>query len=429
MPKSTILLGDVRKRLAEIPDGSVRTVITSPPYFGLRDYGTASWEGGDDNCEHTISANDADGKAVFAERVTRGDRTACLKCGAARIDAQIGLEETPDAYVAEMVDLFRDVRRVLADDGTLWLNLGDSYAGGGGGNYNKTGVSQAGGQHIANVRNRPKWLENAGVKPKDLIGIPWRVALALQQDGWYLRSDIIWHKPNPMPESVTDRPTKSHEYVFLLSKSPKYFYDHEAIKEDGVVPAGTKYAKGSEERAAQTKVNARPPEYKIAEGKRNKRDVWSINTKPFKGAHFAVMPEALVEPCVLAGTSEKGKCSECGSPLVRITHRGERPSVDRSETNKYPETIAPNRKVGGQYQKWLDENPTKTLGWQPTCDCGAEVVPDTVLDPFTGSGTVAVVANRHGRNFIGTELNPDYAEIAKERITESAPMFNEVEIR
>jgi DNA modification methylase len=365
--KSTILIGDARKRLAELPEKSVRCVITSPPYFGLRDYGTADYEGGDPNCEHTISRPDAEKTAKQDERVTRGKRTECLNCGATRVDKQIGLEETPDAYVAEMVALFREVWRVLADDGTLWLNIGDSYAGGGGGNYNKTGISQAGGQHIANVRNRPEWLDNAGVKPKDLIGIPWRVALALQQDGWYLRSDIIWHKPNPMPESVTDRPTKSHEYVFLLTKSAKYYYDHEAVKEPVAEATVGRMKRGTS--ATHKNINGAPgqtkhglaqprdydPDRTVAE-KRNKRSVWTVNTKPFKGAHFAVMPEALVEPCVLAGS-------------------------------------APG---------------------------------DTVLDPFTGSGTVAVVALRHGRNFVGTELNPDYAEIAQKRITGDAPLMNGV---
>ena len=311
MPHARILVGDVRTRLAEIPDGSVRTCITSPPYFGLRDYGH---------------------------------------------DGQIGLEQTPDDYVNELVEVFREVRRVLSDDGTLWLNLGDSYAGSGvGGGGNRKGNEN--GQHDAlKALGRPP--VPTGLKPKDLIGIPWRVAFALQQDGWYLRSDIIWHKPNPMPESVTDRPTKSHEYLFLLTKSPRYYYDHEAIKEDGVIPAGTKVAKGSAERQGLKGVNARPPEYKVYDGKRNKRDVWTINTKPFKGAHFAVMPEALAEPCILAGS-------------------------------------APG---------------------------------DTVLDPFAGSGTVAVVALRHGRNFVGTELNPEYSEIAQNRIYDDAPMFYQIEV-
>ena len=373
--KSLILIGDARKRLAELPAGSARTCITSPPYFGLRDYGTASWEGGDENCQHTISAKDADNKAVFSERVTRGDRSGCVNCGAMRVDSQIGLEPTPDAYVAEMVELFREVWRVLADNGTLWLNLGDSYVGGKGQSgqgspdfqaeraKNGESINQAYHQIAGSKQTRPTddraKMREAGLKPKDLIGIPWRLAFALQADGWYLRSDIIWAKPNPMPESVRDRPTKSHEYVFLLSKSPRYYYDHEAIKEDGVIAAGTKGAKGSAERQGIKGVNARPPEYKVYDGKRNKRDVWTISTKPFKGAHFAVMPEALVEPCVLAGSAEG----------------------------------------------------------------------DTVLDPFTGSGTVAVVANRHGRDFIGTELNPEYGEIAYNRITNDAPLMNEVEIR
>jgi DNA modification methylase len=295
-----ILTGDCREMLRTLEAGSVRTCITSPPYFGLRDYGH---------------------------------------------DGQIGLEQTPDDYVNELVKVFREVRRVLSDDGTLWLNLGDSYAGSGKGGQSAEKRSEGWQPEYANKG------ATYGLKPKDLIGIPWRVAFALQADGWYLRSDIIWHKPNPMPESVTDRPTKSHEYLFLLTKSPRYYYDHEAIKEDGVIQAGTKYAKGSEERQAQPGVNARPPEYKIADGKRNKRDVWTVTTKPFKGAHFAVMPEALVEPCVLAG-SAKG---------------------------------------------------------------------DTILDPFTGSGTVGVVALKHRRNFVGTELNPEYVEIAEQRLNGVEP--------
>ena len=307
--KSTILIGDARKRLAELPAGSARTCVTSPPYFGLRDYGEAD---------------------------------------------QIGLEETPDAYVTQMVELFREVWRVLADDGTLWLNLGDSYAG------NNSRASDNGRAGYGNEREGVFKRGGEGLKNKDLIGIPWRVAFALQADGWYLRSDIIWHKPNPMPESVTDRPTKSHEYLFLLTKSPRYYYNHEAVKEDALTPPMARN-KNAEGYVADFPSGERfSPGERVygADGKRNKRDVWTIATKPFRGAHFAVMPEALVEPCILAG-SEEG---------------------------------------------------------------------DTVLDPFTGSGTVAVVANRHGRNFVGTELNPEYAEIAKARIKNDNPMFNEVEV-
>ena len=330
--KARILIGDARKRLAELPAGSVRTCITSPPYFGLRDYGTASWDGGDPECPHTgkpmaTKANinrNTGGNDVKNATALEFFRERCERCGAMRVDSQMGLEETPEAYVEEMVLLFREVWRVLADDGTLWLNLGDSYG-----------------------------------KEKQLQGIPWRVALALQADGWTLRQDIIWAKPNPMPESVTDRCTKSHEYVFLLSKSARYYYDHVAVKEDSVytdarLDKGRSVYNGKRDGKEGNGQRA----FVVVNDKRNRRDVWTIASKPFKGAHFAVMPEALVEPCVLGGSAEG----------------------------------------------------------------------DTVLDPFTGSGTVAVVALQHGRNFVGTELNPEYGQIAKDRITKAAPMFNEVEI-
>ena len=289
MPTARVLVGDVRQRLAELQDCSVQTCVTSPPYWGLRDYGH---------------------------------------------DGQIGLEQTPDEYVAELVEVFREVRRVLADDGTLWLNLGDTYGPG-----------------------------------KQLQGIPWRVAFALQSDGWWLRQDIIWAKPNPMPESVTDRCTKAHEYVFLLTKSARYYYDAAAIAEP--------FLHGDMQREAKRRKAAgllRTGEYMVGSGRndgdsytggvgfasakdtRNKRDVWTIATKPYAGAHFAVMPEALAEPCILAGS---------------------RPG-------------------------------------------------DLVLDPFTGSGTVGVVALRHDRDFIGTELNPEYAALAEARIYDDGPLMNAV---
>jgi len=227
--------GDCLESLRRLPDQCVQTCVTSPPYWGLRDYG---------------------------------------------VDGQLGLEPTPDEYVEKMVAMFREVWRVLRDDGTVWLNLGDSFASGG--------------------RGGPD------LKPKDLYGVPWRVAFALQADGWYLRQDIIWHKPNPMPESVTDRCTKAHEYIFLLSKKARYFYDNEAIKEEGVIPAGVRAAKGSSERAAQPGVNSRPPEYKIYDGKRNKRSVWTLPTQPYPGAHFATFPPKLIEPCILAGAPKVG---------------------------------------------------------------------------------------------------------------------------
>ncbi len=245
----TQYVGDARAVLRTLPAESVHCCVTSPPYFGLRDYGTATWEGGDTACDHLRPAAHgyrpfetstlgpkADG--ISAENSAHGDgvkrqqyKGACAKCGARRVDSQIGLEETPDAFVSEMVAVFREVRRVLRDDGVLWLNLGDSYASGGRATY-RSGASQNKGQHVQNDMPRP--VEAPGIKPKDLLGIPWMVAFALRADGWYLRQDIIWSKPNPMPESVTDRCTKAHEYLFLLSKSERYHYDADAIKEDSV---------------------------------------------------------------------------------------------------------------------------------------------------------------------------------------------------
>ena len=220
----------------------------------------------------------------------------CPDCGAIKKDNQIGLEQTPKEYIENMVDVFNHVKELLADDGTLWVNIGDSYSSGG--RTSTTNQSLRGNTEYGVTR--PPVIQ--GIKPKDLIGIPWMLAFALREAGWYLRQDIIWHKPNPMPESVTDRCTKSHEYIFLLSKSDKYYFDHLAIKEQGVTPAGTKGAKGSVERQNQFGVNARPPEYKIYDGMRNKRDVWSVNVRPYKGAHFATYPTALIEPCILAGS-------------------------------------------------------------------------------------------------------------------------------
>ena len=258
-----ILVGDCRERLAELPDESVHCCVTSPPYYGLRDYG---------------------------------------------VDGQLGLEESPDAYVAGLVEVFREVRRVLRDDGTLWLNLGDSYAGGGGFSPDSPS-NRAGSKQTTQKGAKPGGIKPQGVvKPKDLIGIPWRVALALQADGWYLRSDIIWHKPNPMPESVRDRPTSAHEHLFLLAKSGRYYYDADAIAEEsinaGLVVSynGTQKNDGHENR---TYPGAKPRDIEVPPT-RNRRNVWTIATKPFSEAHFAVYPPDLIEPCIKAGCPEGG---------------------------------------------------------------------------------------------------------------------------
>lgn len=257
-PDITVYLGDCVDSMKTMPDQSVQTCITSPPYFGLRDYG---------------------------------------------VDGQIGLEQSPEAYVAKLVEVFREVKRVLMDDGTLWLNLGDSYAGSGKGQYldgeNDPKKKKTKGMKLNNG-NVP-----LGLKPKDLMGIPWRVAFALQADGWYLRQDIIWHKPNPMPESVTDRCTKSHEYIFLLSKSNKYYFDNEAIKEHAN-PDSTVRDRDN------TRLNNTPGRTKMAGLKvndyetRNKRSVWTVTTNPTSIAHFATFPPDLIEPCVLAGCPVSG---------------------------------------------------------------------------------------------------------------------------
>jgi DNA modification methylase len=257
-----ILIGCCIKRLDEVAPKSVRSIVTSPPYWGQRDY---------------------------------------------RSLGQIGLEENPALYVTRLVQVFRKARRVLRDDGTVWLNLGDTYAGGGaggGGSFSRDRI------HLANKNEQAHWKAKNGRVPngfkcKDLIGVPWRVAFALQEDGWFLRQDIIWHKPNPMPESVGDRCTKSHEYIFLLAKSHKYFFDPEGIRERGVYPAGTRAAKGSAKRAADGRVNSRPAEYKVYDGFRNKRSVWTVSTKPSKQEHYATFPAELIEPCILAG-SQRG---------------------------------------------------------------------------------------------------------------------------
>jgi DNA modification methylase len=299
-----IIQGDCIQGMKTLPDRCVQTCITSPPYFGLRDYGTAIYEGGNLDCEHSISGW-SDNLKPDCDRPERDGtkRQFCLKCGAKRIDDQIGLEETPEKYVEKMVAVFREVKRILRDDGTVWLNLGDSYCGSGGAG-NQFGQLDSG----LNKYKQAGTPKEIGLKPKDLIGIPWRVAFGLQADGWYLRQDIIWHKPNPMPESVTDRCTKSHEYIFLLSKSKNYYFDHEAIKEQAttVPTVRNKAAEGYQADYAKGDRFSEGERIYGADGKRNKRSVWTVNLKPYGGAHFATYPPELITPCVLAGCPEGG---------------------------------------------------------------------------------------------------------------------------
>jgi DNA modification methylase len=299
----TVIQGDALEKLSSLDSDSVQCCVTSPPYWGLRDYGTATWEGGNDDCDHKrfnaylTGLNGTD----EAQRNGKFFKDVCQKCGAKRSDSQLGLEETPEQYVTKMVEVFREVRRVLKNDGTLWLNLGDSYA---------SDTKGSGGSSEKQLRNNGSRYENIqrlnhGLKSKDLCGIPWRVAFALQADGWYLRSDIIWHKPNPMPESVTDRPTKAHEYLFLLTKSERYLYDADAIRE-----AYTGHATGADGYFGHVDATKIFKDRNDSGGTcgngsslgRNKRSVWTVPTAPYSEAHFATFPPDLIKPCILAGS-------------------------------------------------------------------------------------------------------------------------------
>jgi DNA modification methylase len=379
-----ILIGDVLDGLRTLDAGSVQCCVTSPPYLWLRDYG---------------------------------------------IDGQIGLEATPDAYVAKMVDVFREVRRVLRDDGVCFLNLGDSYFGGDGRNRNGmaesgvgAGKSKPGSDGDLGIRlagTRPTSME--GMKPKSLMMIPWRVALALQADGWYLRSVIVWAKKSPMPESVTDRPTSSWEPIFLLAKGERYFYDAEAVKEQTTEASGwaKQRAKGedtwkyndTEERIAATGGNNKGTPGTF--GTRNQRNVWHLGPEPYSEAHFATFPTEIPRRAILAGTSEKGACPDCGAPWKRITSREK---LTRERPNDFTKRDG-EEGTGNSCANTVAGVATKTLGWEPTCKCGnPNTVPCVVLDPFLGSGTTIAVARTLGRHGVGCELNPAYAELARERI-------------
>ena len=390
-------------RSLPIPDNNVDCVVTSPPYWGLRDYGIGEWLGGDEGCDHKGPAHRT--QAGFNERwygkqfqedkqgsLHEPYKDICGKCGAKRIDNGIGLEPTPDKYCANMVEVFREVWRVLKPTGTVWLNLGDSYA------------------------------------DKQLTGMPWRVAFALQADGWYLRSDIIWSKPNPMPESVTDRPTKAHEYVFLLTKSPRYYYDADAIREVAQ-NWGTRDRTNGKYHNEGTGLTPHSgfAESNYAESGRNKRSVWEITTQPYPEAHFATYPEKLVEPCILAGTSEKGVCARCGKPWERI--------VDRHASYDHV-TTQPGKSKNGPYASQTGNgigthdirhgvySTSIHKGWQPTCSCNADTIPAAVLDPFAGSGTTIAVAQRLGRRAIGTDLSAEYLDLAAKRVGRvTLPLF------
>lgn len=465
-----IFQGDVLERLREMADGSVHCVMTSPPYWGLRDYGIepSVW-GGDPQCEHewwielvgtevgkgnwwaqgTNGQGETQPGGVQAKREpvrATAERGFCSKCAAWR--GCLGLEPTPEMFIEHLVAVFREVRRVLRKDGVCWVNMGDGYNAGTdkGRRWSKTHNKYHGYWTNQKIDRR---VFDVTTKPKDLIGMPWRMALALQADGWWLRCDVIWAKPNPMPESVADRPAKAHEYLFLLTRSARYFYDAEAVKEaalGGEMQAGFRGV-GSPYTHNQSFSNDTPKKAKTAgiergtTTSRNLRSVWTIATAPFPEAHFATFPPALVEPCIKAGTSERGCCPSCGAPWRRVVEKG-KPDLEHQ------------RMCGGDANGQYDGQATKdygahraqdasatkarilagmtqrvTTGWEPTCKCGGAVpVACVVLDPFGGSGTVGLVAQRLGRDAVLIERKAEYCAMAKRRIEQEGGMFAEVEI-
>ena len=436
------LLINADARQIPLADGSVNCIVTSPPYYGLRDYGTARWEGGDPNCDHNPQRHDGGWRADRTLPLGRGGvyREVCAKCGAIRIDSQIGLEQTPQEYVDNLVQVFKECWRILRDDGTVWLNLGDSYSSYKdcksvpdtlrvGGKSESANMIEKGKSVTRNTRA----MKSVGLKDKDLIGIPWMVAFALRADGWYLRQDIIWHKPNPIPESVKDRCTKAHEYIFLLSKSAKYYYDNEAVKEPAVegtdlgVLRSNKaaYGQGPTDIKTINKRLAICPDSRLGNpsGTRNKRDVWTVTTSPYRGAHYATFPPKLIEPMILAGCPEL-ICSKCGAPWVRDLEREDkRHWTERNEYSKdgkyefeYLKTKSPNQVGRNDAQASYKSPKFIDHGLKPTCNCGAEPISGVVFDPFAGSGTTVAVANSLGRRGIGIDLNYNYLQLAQERV-------------
>ena len=391
--------------MKQLPVESVHCVVTSIPYWGLRSYGTEpqKW---------------ADGWI-----------------------GELGNEPTIEMFVSHILKVFKEVWRILRSDGTAWLNVGDTY-------NNKTAGSRNPGRWPKQSRNdhspdvKP-FLKN--LPPKNLCLIPARIALALQTEGWYVRSDIIWHKPNPMPESVTDRPIKSHEYIWLLTKSAKYFYDNEAIKEDAVKTNDARPRMGQ---GPNTIYNQKRKDFQKSQagggtnvvnhlgnsmgvgGKRNKRDVWTIPTQSFSDAHFATFPEELVENCIKAGTSEKGCCPKCGKPWVRVLE----------PTEEYKKLLGKYLMKKNEHQKedvlqqgmCLETTPKacadyKTVSWKPTCKCEMAPIPCIVLDPFFGSGTTGLVAYKLRRDWLGIELKPEYVKMANNRIAKEQENFALIE--
>jgi DNA modification methylase len=464
-----VLTGDCRTILPTLPEKSVHCCVTSPPYFGLRDYGTATWEGGDAGCDHmhrtggtaSSTLGEASGGHAMSDEArvqstTRSFvpyRDRCGRCGAVRVDKQLGLEPIPDClawargeppcdacYVCALRTVFAAVKRVLRDDGTLWVVIGDSYAGSNSAGYpqsyfNGQGWSgDRGGAASARRGTGAKALKPPpGLKAKDLIMVPARLALALQSDGWYLRMENVWHKRSCMPESVTDRTTRSHEMVYVFSKSARYYYDAEAVKEPmsaaGIARyaydfGGPKFEALHEQRGLQV-VGKREP----SPTGRNLRSVWSLSPEPFAGGHYGVFPTEIPKRAILAGTSERGCCPTCGAGWARIIERTGYNGAGRADETVYTGLAYGNPQSAPRGPaRNFGEPASITTGWRPACSCPpAEPVPAVVLDPFAGAGTTLLVADRLGRDGIGIELNHDYASMSARRVTGDAPLFARVD--
>ena len=515
-PVWEILQGDVLEQLKRMEVESVHTCVTSPPYWGLRDYSLPPtiWDE-EPGCEHQWG-------------VKRPALNSCTLCGAWR--GTLGLEPTPDLYVRHLVEIFREVWRVLRPDGTVWLNLGDSYAGSGGAHTHSQ--ANPGVSNSAARNGVPKYKAEdsrgmsrggQGIKAKDVVGIPWMTAFALRGDGWWLRRPIIWHKPNPMPESANDRPTAAHEDIFLLAKSGSslfwthrdgpgtrrkpqadyrwihretgeeregapdgwhtkracaegkdgcavckawsrrnlwtghdYFYDGDAVR----MPLSYLDKRAESGGMVRSVTDTENPHYGQAKktdklrghsrrhagfndrwdgmskeeqeaGGANLRDVWTIATQPFSGAHFATFPHEIPRRCILLGTSEHGVCGACGAPRSRGTEKSLVPTykaaktfvIDDRDLHADKNDQGSNRQRDGHKSGYVTA--VKTIGWRPTCECRTlKVAPAVVLDPFAGSGTTGLVALRNGRSFVGIELSPQYAEMARNRIIGDAPLLN-----
>ena len=410
-----ILVGSALERLKDMPDESVHTCITSPPYWGLRAY--------------------------------EGEK------------GMIGMEPSFAAHLDHLVAVFREVRRVLRHDGTFWLNYGDAYAGSGKGEGNETRKQSTNRGSYQRVQEHNKAYRAEGFKPKDLMMLSARVAIALQDDGWYLRQRNIWHKPNPMPSSATDRPTCAHEDVFLLARSRRYFYDHVAVRTtakeeytkmpDGwdTEPGahGTVHRKGrskgrkTDKQRGHSRLHAGfNDRWDAMSGKEqmamgaNLRHVWTIPVAGYSETHFATFPPALVEPCIKAGTSLHGVCSECGAPWEREINREVNGPLEakpyagdgQMKMSGYPSTNG----LEGTSLAQTDKVTLETRGWRPTCACDAMIVPAKVLDPFAGAGTTGLVAQRLGRDAILIEISEKYANMAAKRLRQDAPLMADVEI-